>query len=139
MKWRHERQHFVRYLIAGGLNAAISFPTIYICLTLGFSPLLSNIGGFSVGILISFFLAKRFVFQSRRRTRPEMARFVLAFCVSFLANILALEFLTLQTDVPQMVAQLGAISVYVGMMFCLSRLVVFRAGIDDRLRERDST
>ena len=139
MNWRLERRHLFRYLVAGGLNAAVSFPTIYVCLIMGFSPIVSNIGGFSVGILISFFLSKSFVFESRRRSRPEAAKFVLAFCVSYLANILALEFLTRHTDFPQMVAQVGAISVYVGMMFCLGRLVVFRGGINDRLREHDST
>jgi putative flippase GtrA len=127
-----------RYIVAGLLNAVVSLSAIYICLVSGLTPLVSNVTGYAVGILISFTLSKAFVFESRRRTGPELRRFVVAFVVSFAANLAVLELLTRSGQVAPFVAQLAAISTYVLLMFSLSRWVVFRAGVDERLAERSA-
>jgi putative flippase GtrA len=124
--------------MAGLLNAVVSLSTIYFCLSSGVSPLMSNISGYAVGLLVSFTLSKAFVFESRRRTGPELGRFVVAFILSFGANLVVLGVLTESGLVAPFVAQLAAISTYVVMMFSLSRWVVFKAGVDDRLAERSA-
>ena len=127
-----------RYVVVGLLNAVVSLSTIYVCLVAGLSALLSNVAGYAVGILISFTLSKAFVFESRRRTGPELLRFVVAFVISFAANIMILEILTRSGRLAPFVVQLAAIGTYVLMMFSLSRWVVFRGGVDDRVAERSA-
>ena len=137
-KWRTEGRILSRYVIAGLLNAAVSLSAIYVCLVAGLPPLVSNVTGYAVGILISFTLSKTYVFESRRRTGPELRRFIVAFILCFVANLVVLEFLTRGGEVAPFVAQLAAISTYVLLMFSLSRWVVFRAGVDDRQAERSA-
>ncbi len=60
----------------------------------GVSALVSNIAGYAVGLLISFSLSKVFVFESKRRTGPELRRFLFSFLVSFLLNLAVLTVLT---------------------------------------------
>jgi len=131
--WRAEGRRFGRYLIAGCLNAVVSLSAIYICLKIGVSSISSNIFGFSVGLLISFSLSKIFVFESKRRTGPELRRFVASFAISFAANLATLESLSSIASSSPFLAQLIAISVYVTMMFSLGRWVIFKAGVDDQL------
>lgn len=137
-KWRTERRLLSRFALAGLLNAVVSLSTIYVCLSSGVSPLMSNISGYAVGLVISFTLSKAFVFESRRRTGPELGRFVVAFILSFGANLVVLGVLTESGLVAPFVAQLAAISTYVVMMFSLSRWVVFKAGVGDRLAQRSA-
>ena len=132
-KWRNERRLISRYAVAGLINSVVSISAIYVCMFLGVSALASNVAGYAVGLLISFSLSKVFVFESRRRTGPELRRFMLSFLLSFLLNLVVLGALTESARVSAFVAQLAAISVYVLMMFSLSRWVVFKAGIDEHL------
>ena len=130
-KWRHERRLISRYALAGLLNGVVSISTIYVCMSAGVSPLISNVAGYAVGLLISFSLSKVFVFESKLRTGPEFRRFLLSFLLSFLLNLAVLSALTESAQVSPFVAQLAAISAYVLVMFSLSRWVVFKAGIDE--------
>lgn len=134
-KWRNERRLISRYAAAGLINGVVSISAIYACMSFGVSALVSNIAGYAVGLLISFSLSKVFVFESKRRTGPELRRFLFSFLVSFLLNLAVLTVLIESARVPALVAQIAAISVYVLVMFSLSRWVVFKAGIDDRLGE----
>lgn len=135
-KWRNERRLLRRYVIAGLINGVVSVSAIYVCMAFGVSPLTANVAGYSVGMVISFSLSKTFVFESKRRTGPELLRFVLSFLVSFLLNLVVLSVLISKGGVSPIVAQLAAISAYVLLMFSLSRWVVFKGGVDDRLTER---
>ena len=132
-RWRAEGRRFSRYLVAGGLNAVVSLSVIYICLRIGVSSIVSNVIGFSVGILISFSLSKIFVFESKRRTGPELRRFAACFAISFAANLATLEALSSVGEISPFLVQLIAISVYVAMMFSFGRWVIFKAGVADQL------
>jgi putative flippase GtrA len=135
-KWRDERRVVTRYIAAGLLNAVVSLSTIYGCLAAGLSPLVANVAGYAVGILISFSLSKMFVFESRRRTGPEFRRYVVAFAFSFMVNLAVLEVLTRSPRIAPFVAQLIAISTYVLLMFAFSRWVIFKGGLEERLAQR---
>jgi putative flippase GtrA len=134
-KWRNERRLISRYAVAGLINGVVSVSAIYVCMFFGVSALASNVAGYAAGLLISFSLSKVFVFESKRRTGPELKRFLLSFLVSFLLNLVVLTVLTESTRVSAFIAQFAAISVYVLVMFSLSRWVVFKAGVDDQLSE----
>jgi putative flippase GtrA len=137
-KWRTERRILSRYAVAGLLNAVVSLSAIYVSLASGLSPVVANVIGYAVGILISFTLSKTFVFESRQRTGPEMRRYTVAFIISFAANLAVLELVTRGSQVAPFVAQLAAISTYVLLMFALCRWVVFRAGVEERLAARSA-
>jgi len=134
-KWRNERWLISRYAVAGLLNGVVSISAIYVCMSLGVSPFVSNVAGYAVGLLISFSLSKIFVFESKRQTGPELRRYLLSFLLSFLLNLVVLGALTESAQVSAVVAQLAAISVYVLLMFLLSRWVVFKDGVDEQLSE----
>jgi len=52
--------------------------------------LLSNIIGYSLGLINSFALNKTFTFQSRKSIKKELLHFVVVFIVSYSANLITL-------------------------------------------------
>ena len=94
-------------------------------MALGFSPYISNFTGYVTGFFCSFFLHMNFVFSVPEKIFYRMARFLVTFFVSYIANFGTL-FFCLQLKVNDVISQIGAGIVYVLVMFLLSRLWVFK-------------
>lgn len=124
-RWRSESAYITRYACAGGLNAVVGLGSIFVLMWIGLSPILANIIGYLLSLMLAFFTAKKFVFRSAGKVRSESIRYLIAFSLSFLCNLgmlhISLEILMLPTGV----AQLIAISSYVVTMYLISRIFVF--------------
>ena len=119
------RYEFGRFLIAGGVNTAISY-VIYLVALLAVSYRVAYTISYAAGILISYLLTSRFVFQ-----RKLALRAALQYPVVYLAQyVLGLALLTILVDKLRMDRRLApAITVIctIPVTFVLSRLVIGRA------------
>jgi len=114
-----------KYSLAGVVNGLVSYCLIFACMALGGTPVWSNVVGYAAGFLTSFLQSRNWVFKSSNGLHGDLARFVVSFAISFVANLAALRLL-LRMDVNVYVAQLAACGAYVVTGFLLSSMFVFR-------------
>lgn len=119
-----------RFALAGTLNGIVGFSAIFILMALGVSPLLSNLAGYALGLSVGFKTSKSFVFRSKGKWAIEGIRFIAAFGLSYLANILILAVALDWLAFPPFLAQIAAVSTYVLVMYVLSYFFVFPNTLD---------
>lgn len=117
--------YVTRYAGSGLINTVFGFIVIFLVMALGFSPVISNIAGYAVGFIFGFILSKKFVFRSNDHFVSESVRYLFAFIVSFLINILALRLGLIYFNLHVAAAQLFAAIAYTITMYTFTRLFVF--------------
>lgn len=114
-----------RYISSGALNTIVGFAVIYLLMALGVTPIISNIAGYSVGLMLAFMLSRSFVFRSEGHIAAEGVRFLIAFAISYAVNmcvlVVALELLNISKEMSQLLAAIT----YTGVMYILSRNYIF--------------
>lgn len=124
-RWRRESAQLTRYAGSGALNTAAGFAVIFLLMALGASPFIANIGGYLVGFILGFVVSKKFVFRSEGHFITESLRYLAAFLVCFLLNLLALRIALSALQLNGVFAQLFAAAVYTITMYLMSRWFVF--------------
>jgi len=128
-KWQTETAYLGRYAGSGVLNTVAGFSIIFVLMALGVSPIIANVIGYLFGLILGFFLSKKLVFRSTRHITSESLRYLAAFLVCFILNLIVLQLALGVFHWDAVFAQLLAAATYTIMMYLLSRLLVFRAGI----------
>lgn len=128
--WRSESAYLGRYAGSGALNTIAGFSVIFLLMALGVSPFLANIGGYLFGLILGFFVSKKLVFRSEGHITSEGLRYLAAFLACFVVNLLVLQFTLNVLHWNAALAQLSAAAAYTIIMYPLTRLLVFRAGIN---------
>lgn len=123
--WRGEIATGIKYLGSGAVNTLIGFATIFGLMAVGFGPFSSNLLGYFVGLCTGFILARRFVFCSEGNLFAQGWKYVAAFAVSYAVNLLVLYLCVIQFEFENYSSQIFASIAYVGLMYVLSRWVVF--------------
>lgn len=126
-RWRVESTYLARYAGSGVLNTLVGFSVIFALMGLGASPLIANVGGYAVGFMLGFVVSKNFVFKSNGKFVDESLRYLIAFCICFIFNLLTLVVVLSALNVGAAIAQIMAASVYTGSMYLLTRWYVFRS------------
>ncbi|PPD05149.1 MAG: hypothetical protein CTY29_02490 [Methylobacter sp.] len=116
----------LRYGVAGGLNGLFGLSTIWLLTKLGVHPIATNFIGFLVGVAFAFLMSKKFVFRSQGHFNSEAVRYITAFCISYIINIIVLQICTAKLSMDALVSQGIAISTYVILMYSASRFYIFR-------------
>ncbi|MFZ5523401.1 MAG: GtrA family protein [Pseudomonadota bacterium] len=129
-KWLAETAYLGRYAGSGVLNTLAGFSVIFLLMALGVTPMLANIGGYLFGLILGFFLSKKLVFRSEGHITSESLRYLAAFLVCFILNLMVLQFALSVLHWKAIFAQLLAAATYTTIMYLLSRSLVFRAGIN---------
>jgi putative flippase GtrA len=124
--WRSEAIYLLRYAGSGVLNTLVGFSVIFLLMGLGAAPLFANIGGFAVGFVLGFIVSRRFVFRSNGHFVDESLRYLAAFCIGFMLNLLVLSVALAYLAIPAGLAQVMAAATYTASMYLLTRLYVFR-------------
>ncbi|MDC0598491.1 GtrA family protein [Gammaproteobacteria bacterium] len=124
--WLKETVYIARYAGSGVINSVVGFIVIFSVMALGFSPVISNIAGYAVGFFCGFVLSKKFVFRSDGHFVMESVRYLIAFIISFLLNLLVLYVSINYLGVHAVLAQIMAAVAYTVCMYVLARLFVFR-------------
>src|SRR4030067_500428 len=96
--WRHESAYLTRYAGSGLLNTLVGFSVIFLLMALGASPYIANIGGYMVGFVLGFVVSKKFVFRSNGHFVGESMRYLAAFLICFMLNMLVLRLVLSRLD-----------------------------------------
>ena len=117
---------FLRFLLVGFANTALGYAVIFGAMYLGgLTPELSNAVGYLVGLLVSYFLNRRFTFRSAQRRSTEFVRFVLVFLAAYTANLMVLILLIRGLGIHAALSQVIAGVVYIGTVYFLNKHYVF--------------
>lgn len=125
--WWREAIYFIRYSGAGLINTIVGFIVILSAMALSFSPIISNFAGYAVGFTLGFVLSKKFVFRSNDRFVAESIRYLLAFVISFLMNLLVLQLALNNLNFNALASQVVAAISYTLLMYVLTRFFVFNS------------
>lgn len=122
---RIEFNYLLKFASTGVLNTLVGFAVIFAAMSLGVSPLVSNIAGYATGFTLGFLLSKKFVFRSQGHFLKESLRYLLAFILAFLLNVVTLQCYMYWYPLQAVQGQLIAAVVYTGLMYLLVRFYVF--------------
>jgi putative flippase GtrA len=123
--WWNEAIYITRYAGSGLVNTLVGFVVIFVAVILGFSPIVANVFGYAVGFTLGFVLSRKFVFRSNGHFVMEGVRYLIAFIISFLFNLLVLRLALSYFNFHVMVSQVAAAVAYTLVMYILTRLFVF--------------
>lgn len=123
------QQQFARFLSVGALNTLLGYGIIFFAMYgLKLSPEISNVLGYGIGLLVSFTLTKTFTFRSTGAIRPEFARFLIVFAVSYAANLAVLSLAVRILHWHAGVSQVLAGGCYIICSYYLNKRFVFLPG-----------
>ena len=117
-------RELTRYAMVGVLNTVVGLFVIWGLMFAGFTPTLSNFGGYMVGLTLAFFLNRSWTFQVRSEM-PQVFRYILAFGVAYSLNLIVLSAGLRIFDEIGFVAQLPAVCTYTVVFYFLSKYYVF--------------
>jgi putative flippase GtrA len=127
-RWKSESEYLGRYTYTGILNTVAGLFVIFLLMGLGASPFIANIGGYLVGLILGFFVSKKFVFRSEGHITSEGIRYLGAFLASLVLNLAVLQFALDLLHWNVNCAQFLSAVAYTSTMYLLSRWLVFRPG-----------
>ena len=117
----------VRFLIVGVANTLVGIGTIYAAMYfLGFDIVYANILGYTIGVIQSFILNKRWTFDSSDRALSSFIRFLLVLAVAYGANLVTVVVANTAFEVNPYIAQALGIIPYTSTGYLGSRYFVFR-------------
>ncbi|MDZ4201176.1 MAG: GtrA family protein [Gallionella sp.] len=124
-RWQSESAYLARYASSGALNTIAGFAVIFLLMWMGTSPFIANICGYLVGLVLGFFVSRKFVFRSEGHFTSEGLRYFAAFLFCFALNLLVLDLALGRLYWNPNLAQLAAAVTYTASMYLLSRRLVF--------------
>lgn len=79
-----QNKTFIRFIIVGTINTLIGYAVIlFLFHTVGLHYSYAYFLSYIIGMIISFFLHRRFVFFSKKSKLKEFIKFLIAFCISY--------------------------------------------------------
>lgn len=117
---------FAKFVAVGVLNTAVGLTFIFAAKALlGWGDLAANASGYAVGLVTSFALNRAWTFRDRGRISPALLRFLAAFAVAYLANLVSVFALRDLAHVDSYLAQAAGVVPYTILFFLASRAFVF--------------
>lgn len=128
------KYQFFRYLFVGVFNTLIGYGVIFLCMyVLSFSPELSNLIGYLLGMIFSFTVNRRFTFKSTQNPGIEFLKFIVVCFIAWLANIIVLILLVRVLHFHPGYSQIVSGSVYVVAGYLMNKVFVFKSGDSVRI------
>lgn len=121
----NEAVYITRHMGSGVINTIVGFIIILSAMAVGISPMISNVLGYSVGFALGFMLSRKFVFRSDGHFVSESLRYLIAFIVAFLFNLLVLHLSLTYLNLHAVTSQIIAAASYTLLMYLLMRLFIF--------------
>jgi len=114
---------FVSYNIVGIANTLVGFSIIFLLMFIGLSATLSNVIGYAIGAVLSYYLNKKYTFQSSTNSKTQALKFFTVLFVAYILNFITLQWL-LEFLNPYL-AQLISAAIYTLSSFILAKFMVF--------------
>ncbi len=119
------------YLVFGGLTTLLNITAYFVCSRpFGFSPMLSNLIAWVVGVLFAFVTNKLFVFCSRglgiKKVLREFLAFVTCRLVSLAADMGMMYLLVSFLQLPDMPVKITANIVVILLNYLFSKFLIFK-------------
>jgi len=115
---------FVKYNLVGVANTLVGFSIVFSLMFFGLHAIESNMIGYAIGAVLSFYLNSKYTFKSKF-TKALALKFFGVLLVSYFLNFLVLKWL-LSTEVDPYMAQLFSAVVYTFSSFVFMKVFVFR-------------
>jgi putative flippase GtrA len=122
-----DRSRPLRFLLAGGVNTAVSYGVYAWMLWLGLALALASLLSLLAGIAVGFFTQGGFVFRSL--SRSSLLRYLLAWAAMYAVHYGVVTGL-MRVGVPPLAGALVALVLIAALSYFVLRDLVFRAGPD---------
>lgn len=122
------------FSLVGVANSVVGVSLIVISGLLGAGPVLANVLGYGVGLLVSFTLNSRVTFGTRPVDRYTVLRFFASFGLGFSINIAAVILATRIFHLHKLLGSLVGTPLYFATFYLLCECWVFRR--QSKLNER---
>ncbi len=117
-----------KFGIVGIVNTLLTALTIWLFLkVLLWSDYLSNIIGYSIGLINSFIWNRKWTFENKGSVKETVFKFIVTFAFSYLVQLGNLSLLLNHTKIDPYVCQLLSIIVYTIINFLLNKYYTFKS------------
>ena len=118
---------FLRYLLTGFINTLATYITSIILLKIfNLFLLISNLLGYVVGIFVSFYLNRNFVFKSKKpEIKKQFSKFISACLFSYFVNLIFLIIFSNILKLNDNVSQILSMATYNLSFYILSNKYIF--------------
>lgn len=117
---------FIKYLLVGVANTIIGFGIIFTMMFSGFSPEVSNLVGYVIGIFVSYVLNKYFTFKKKKKNKKEFFKFIFSMLISYSLNLLTLLICYRILNIDKYLSQIISGVIYTLSGFILSKFYAFK-------------
>lgn len=116
-----------RFLVVGVCNTALGYGIIFgLMYGINLTPETSNAAGYSICLIISYILNRKFTFKSKQTWRGELVKFLTVFIIAYAVNFVVLVALTRGINLHSGISQIIAGAAYVMSSYFLNKLFVFK-------------
>jgi len=117
----------IKYGLVGVSNTLITAAVIWVMMKMfDCSAILSNIAGYTAGVLNSFVLNKKWTFRSSDSWLSSAARFGAVFAICYLLQFSLLLYLNKTLSIDQYYNQLIAMAFYTAVNFLMNKFYTFK-------------
>ena len=116
----------LRFILVGIANTLLGLSIIFAAKGLAeLDDFVSNLLGYSFGLLLSFFFNRKWTFRHNGRIFPTAKRFLIAFLLSYIANLMTVYGLRDSAGLNSYLAQAIGVIPYTMIFYLASRYYVF--------------
>ena len=118
---------FLRYIFSGVINTIVTYITSIILLKIfNIFLVISNLLGYVVGIFVSFYLNRNFVFRSKQvEVKKQFTKFICACLFSYFVNLIFLIFFSYIFELNDYISQILSMTSYSLTFYYLSNKYIF--------------
>ena len=115
---------FVKYNLVGIVNTFVGFSIVFLLMYVGFSAILSNVVGYTIGSVVSYVLNNKYTFDATNQHQKVFVKFFMVLAIAYALNFMTLQYVL--TFMTPYLAQLCAAVVYTLSSFLMMRFFVFK-------------
>lgn len=120
-------KQFGRFLVVGVCNTVIGYGIIFgLMYGVNLTPEISNAVGYSICLIISYILNRKFTFKSKQTWRSELSKFLTVFIIAYAVNLVVLVALIRGINLNSGISQIIAGAAYVMSSYFLNKLFCFQ-------------
>ncbi len=133
---RYEIKHLTRYGVVGAFTNGSIYLLFLVMIWTGLYPVVASGLCYGLGVALSYFLNRRWTFNSQSAHRQDLPRFILAYGIGLLVTLVSMWGL-IQVMIPEL-AQLVTVVVAAMSIYTSLRLLKFGQDTSPSLPEEGS-